>query len=671
MTTSVQFTGSRAASEIRFDSPTRFQPTPADNGLDSSGASTESDFHKFFKQGSLFADDEDETAAGDSAGNTGASRDQGNSGPDSGYLASSAINIARSRPAMRVDADTAQATGNSTNLLSPGAMLPPTRSGSVPNLPAIRQWSAGSVSAPPEQSTIGSATYGSDSSYVLSSSIAVASSRPGIRVDEPTDAASAQTNTSTSDSRQTGNSTNVLPSGMTMERWSAEPTTAGSSTRKDGSEPMHSSGQNRVDANEESDQSASDTPSKRNPRNTATATTRLSAWTSGTTRFQASATSEITTPGDPENGNPAETRSQSATAQAPDPADLLALLSNTGDDAQTEKAGLPALTDVVSQITDASAPEMTRAGSRPVSNTSPQPAPPPNPNLTPTPESLSLSPAPAAAEDSDSDATSPVNPANRQKSGQANAPTEWTVDNDDSRVGAAGSTSSDPVAFEAKLTPEPVAPGAVVPTLNVAPSAPPAASRTIEATSDEVNGAPELKPETLFKTEMPAPISSAPLQPEARQAAAAQPDAPVATQMQPMIEAPATPSGQAVTVNVRESADDVGVNLRFVERNGEIHVSVRTSDAQLAQDMRGGLSDLAGRLEHAGIRTEISNLSSGEPNTQRDAQQPPAEHKGSGRRPQDAQREQQESRKNNPSGWLEAMQDSTGENAHLNQEQNT
>jgi hypothetical protein len=116
------------------------------------------------------------------------------------------------------------------------------------------------------------------------------------------------------------------------------------------------------------------------------------------------------------------------------------------------------------------------------------------------------------------------------------------------------------------------------------------------------------------------------------------------------------------------------VNLRFIERGGEIHVSVRTSDPGLAQDLRGGLSDLTGRLEHAGIRTEISNLSAGESNAQRDSQQPPPEHKGSSRHPQDDPREQQESRKNNPSGWWKAMEDSTSANANPNinpnQEQN-
>lgn len=138
--------------------------------------------------------------------------------------------------------------------------------------------------------------------------------------------------------------------------------------------------------------------------------------------------------------------------------------------------------------------------------------------------------------------------------------------------------------------------------------------------------------------------------------------------MQPLLESPAaTASSHAVTVNVRESPDDPGVNLRFVERGGEIHVSVRTSDLGLAQDMRGGLNDLTGRLEHAGIRTEISNLSTSEPNSQRDAQQPPPDHRGSGRQSQDSQREQPEPRKNNPSAWQEAFENSANANSHQEQ----
>jgi len=314
---------------------------------------------------------------------------------------------------------------------------------------------------------------------------------------------------------------------------------------------------------------------------------------------------------------------------------------------------------------DASQPDIAHVSPR---KTSPPNSPSQSAQVAPTPELDSLSPAPAAVESDSSNVESPA----PQKTAQVNAPVEWSVVSDDSRVSTTDSNSSDPVVFEAKLTPEPVAPAPATPTtagVNTF-SAPQAVSKSVAVESDEADGAPQMKTETLFKTELPAQISSAPIQSEARPAAAPQPEVPVATQMQTLIESPAaTASSHAVTVNVRESPDDPGVNLRFVERGGEIHVSVRTSDLGLAQDLRGGLTDLTGRLEHAGIRTEISNLSAGEPNSQRDAQQPPPDHRGSGRQSQDSQREQPEPRKNNPSAWRKAIEDSTGANANSNQEQ--
>ena len=47
------------------------------------------------------------------------------------------------------------------------------------------------------------------------------------------------------------------------------------------------------------------------------------------------------------------------------------------------------------------------------------------------------------------------------------------------------------------------------------------------------------------------------------------------------------------------------IDIRLVERGGEIHVSVRTSDAELAKGLRTDLSELAGRLDHSGYRTQI------------------------------------------------------------------
>jgi hypothetical protein len=308
--------------------------------------------------------------------------------------------------------------------------------------------------------------------------------------------------------------------------------------------------------------------------------------------------------------------------------------------------------------------EPADAGHTSQRKTSPQTASPQSASIASTPEPVSLSPAPDAVESGSSTVESPA----PQKTANVNAPVEWNVETDDSRVSTADSNSSDPVVFEAKLTPEPVAPAPATSATATTISAPQAAPKSVAVEADEANSAPQVKTEALFKIEVPAQISSAPIQSEMRPTAAAQPEAPIAMQMQPLIESPApAASSHAVTVNIRESSGDPGVNLRFVERGGEIHVSVRTSDLGLAQDLRGGLSDLTGRLEHAGIRTEISTLSAGEPNSQKDTQQPPSDQRGSGRQSQDSQREQPDPRKNKPSAWREAIEDSTGANS--NQEQ--
>src|ERR1035438_2541218 len=52
-------------------------------------------------------------------------------------------------------------------------------------------------------------------------------------------------------------------------------------------------------------------------------------------------------------------------------------------------------------------------------------------------------------------------------------------------------------------------------------------------------------------------------------------------------------------------ATDRGTNVRFVERGTEVHVSVRTGDVELAQMLRGGLSELTGDLQRSGIRAEV------------------------------------------------------------------
>ena len=64
--------------------------------------------------------------------------------------------------------------------------------------------------------------------------------------------------------------------------------------------------------------------------------------------------------------------------------------------------------------------------------------------------------------------------------------------------------------------------------------------------------------------------------------------------------------GAARDITLRLSAQNQpAVDVRVVERAGEVRVAVRSSDAQLAESMRAGVSQLAEHLEQRGFQTEI------------------------------------------------------------------
>ncbi len=141
--------------------------------------------------------------------------------------------------------------------------------------------------------------------------------------------------------------------------------------------------------------------------------------------------------------------------------------------------------------------------------------------------------------------------------------------------------------------------------------------------------------------------------------------------MQTLIEAPATPpsSHHSLTVKVPGTTTDSGIDLRFVDRGGDIHLSVRTPNADVAQQLRGGLNDLVGRLEQAGIHAEVSSQSANHSNTQPDSQDTSSSQDGSsdrrgfaqdqgGAQGQAGAESQQGSRDSNQSRWLQTLEDS-------------
>jgi len=164
----------------------------------------------------------------------------------------------------------------------------------------------------------------------------------------------------------------------------------------------------------------------------------------------------------------------------------------------------------------------------------------------------------------------------------------------------------------------------------------------------------------------PAQATNGPAVPEGPAApkAAAQPaPAPAATSLA-MEERPATARlAQEISLQI-SSGDDRKVDVRLVERAGEVHVIVRTPDVALAHELRQDLGSLTGKLAQGGYGTEqftplsaaSSNLSDqrGTPDNQDSSRghgQGP-QHGGSGQ-----QQQPQDERGKRPA-WVEEMENS-------------
>ncbi len=136
-----------------------------------------------------------------------------------------------------------------------------------------------------------------------------------------------------------------------------------------------------------------------------------------------------------------------------------------------------------------------------------------------------------------------------------------------------------------------------------------------------------------------------------------------AARMDQVLDPPATaPSGKHdITIRIPDSNTDQGTAVRFVERAGEVHVSVRTSDTEMAQTLRGGLNELVTRLEDGGIRTQVWQPGSDAPTSQNNSQQPFADPDGSnGRQYSSGSNSEQESKQQNKPRWVEELEGSIG-----------
>ncbi len=239
-------------------------------------------------------------------------------------------------------------------------------------------------------------------------------------------------------------------------------------------------------------------------------------------------------------------------------------------------------------------------------------------------------------------------------------------------------SNSGTLAFAARLTPT---------NDSQPPAASPASQTPLQTaapvTTKQISVAADVPADThsgdsggQFEKEKPGDLFAKPetLLPQVRAAVADQTVAPAsnntssstlsaAAQMDKVLDPPATPkANNDITVRIPDSTGQ-DTAVRFVERAGEVHVSVRTGDTEMAQTLRGGLNDLVNRLDNGGIRTEVWQPGAGSNGafSQNDSHQSFTDPDGSnGRQYSSGSNAEQESKQQNKPRWVEELEGSIG-----------
>ena len=128
---------------------------------------------------------------------------------------------------------------------------------------------------------------------------------------------------------------------------------------------------------------------------------------------------------------------------------------------------------------------------------------------------------------------------------------------------------------------------------------------------------------------------------------------------------PAEPLKQ-ISIQVGQAQQE-RVELRVVERAGELQVAVRSTNPEVAQGLRQGISELVGRLEQSGFRAEAWRpggvVTAVEASAEARGKSTEFRHGGSGEQPSNGS--QQRGQQGNPHRarpqWVEEMESITGE----------
>jgi hypothetical protein len=122
----------------------------------------------------------------------------------------------------------------------------------------------------------------------------------------------------------------------------------------------------------------------------------------------------------------------------------------------------------------------------------------------------------------------------------------------------------------------------------------------------------------------------------------------------------ATGAAQEIAVRISQPDSPV-VDLHVTERGGEIHVAVRTADAELQTSLRQDLGTLTNSLERAGYHTEafVPRAASSSQSNLRGEQQPQQGFSGrGGSQSESGGGKQKGQREQRGASWLEELEQS-------------
>ncbi len=124
----------------------------------------------------------------------------------------------------------------------------------------------------------------------------------------------------------------------------------------------------------------------------------------------------------------------------------------------------------------------------------------------------------------------------------------------------------------------------------------------------------------------------------------------------PVMDAP-SPARDSKTIDFQvASADDNAVNVRVSQRAGDVQVTVRTPDSELAQSLRQHLPELSDRLSQSGVQGDLWQPSTASATNDQSSDTSSGEGSQEGQAAfSDAQSNQQKQQEKNQSAWLNQM----------------